>query len=375
MDTKRGVFPKTDLLELIQNGRIRTLEGFNADHVNGHVGVASIDITTTGEAYRIEKVLQPNPRNNETVRSLLSSMGATSVKLGDTLEPNGSYLAKASIDVNFPPGIYGFLNAKSTSGRNFVHVRSLADHIFMFDSVDMRHEGYTGELWLLIEPLAYPIVLTDKECYTQMRVFNEDTRFKQGDLDLLLEKHDLLYRSSTKEAYQQGALSLFTHDGSVLCTLHAKDGHVGFRAKKTKRALDLASRNVDPKEYFEPVYAERFKSEDENCWGVQLEAGDYYLFSTKEMLKVPLHVTAELIGLDRRIGDIFTHFAGFFDPGFFGTGTLEVQSPRNVFLRHKHPFARFVFEYLRSETESYAARGTYQEQIGAHLPKQFAAWE
>lgn len=371
MDMKRGVFPKVDLLELIQNGRIRTLEGFK----EGHVGVASVDITTTGEAYRIEKVLKPNPRHNETVRSLLSSMGATSVKLGDTLEPGCSYLVKASIDVNFPPGIYGFLNAKSTSGRNFVHVRSLADRIFMFDSVDMRHEGYTGELWLLIEPLAYPIVLTNAECYTQMRVFNDDTRFKQEDLDLLLEKHDLLYRSVTKEAYKQGDLSLFTHDGSILCTLHAKNGRVGFRAKKTKRALDLASRNIDPKEYFEPMYAERFKSEGENCWGVQLEAGEYYLLSTKEMLKVPLHVTAELIGLDRRIGDIFTHFAGFFDPGFFGTGTLEVQSPRNFFLRHKHPFARFVFEYLRSETESYAARGTYQEQIGTKLPKQFAAWE
>lgn len=368
---EKGVFPKSDLLHLIANERLKTLEGFEEKHV----GVASIDLTTTGEAYRIEKVLQPNPRHNETVRSLLPSMGATKVSLGDTMEPQGSYLAKASLDINFPPGLYGYLNAKSTSGRNFVHVRTLADRIFMFDSVDERHKGYTGEVWLLIEPLVYPIVLTNKECYTQMRVFDGDTRFKQEDLDQLLVEKDLLYRAKNKEPYAQGDLSHFTHDGSILCTLRAKDGLVGFRAKKSRRALDLAARNLDPKEYFDPVYAERFASEGEACWGVQLEADQYYLLSTQEMLKVPLHVTAELVGLDRRIGDVFTHFAGFFDPGFFGTGTLEVHSARsNVFLRHQHPFARFVIEYLRSETESYAAHGTYQEQIGTKLPKQFASW-
>ena len=370
---KKGVFPKADLLELVANGRLKKLEGFDEQHV----GVASVDLTTTGEAYRVEKMLQPNPRHdNDTIRKLLPAMGATPIKLGDTLEPGGSYLAKAALDVNFPPGIYGYLNAKSTSGRNFVRVRSVADRIYMYDSVDERHKGYTGELWLLIEPLVYPIVFTNKECYTQMRVFNGDTRFAQTDLDGLLEKTDLLYRAVDQKPYEQGGLSHFTHDGSILCTLNAKDGLVGYRAKKTRRPLDLAARNVDPREYFEPVYAEQFAPEGEDSWGVQLEAGEYYLLSTKEMLKVPTHVTAELIGLDRRIGDIFTHFAGFFDPGFFGTGTLEVHSAQgNVFLRHKHPFARFVIEYLRSEAESYAARGTYHGQIGTKLPKQFAPWK
>lgn len=368
----KGVFPKSNLLKLIENGRLRTLEGFQKKHV----GVASIDLTTTGEAYRIEKVLQPNPRHNETVRCLLGSMGAKPIELGAILEPGCSYLAKASVDVNFPPGIYGFLNAKSTSGRNFVHVRTLADRIFMFDSVDARERGYTGEVWLLIEPLVYPIVLTKEECYTQMRVFSGDTRFSQEDLDQLLEKHDLLYRSSNREPYEQGGLSHFTHDGSILCTLRAKNGLVGFKAKRSKRPLDLASRDNNPKEYFDPVFAERFSENDETGWGVQLQSGEYYLLSTQEMLKVPLHVSVELVGLDRRIGDVFTHFAGFFDPGFFGTGTLEVHSARgNVFLRHQHPFARFVIEYLRGETESYAAHGTYQEQIGTRLPKQFASWE
>ena len=370
---KKGVFPRSDLFNLIISGRLNALDGFKENHV----GVASVDITTTGEAYRIEKVLQPNPRYKETVRGLLSAMGARRIELGSILEPQGSYLAKASLDVNFPPGVYGFLNARSSSGRNFVHVRTLVDYIFEFDSVDRRHEGLTAEVWLLIEPLVYPIILTKDECYTQLRIFNGDTRFQQEDLDGLLEKCDLLYHHRTQEPFKQGELSHFTHDGTIWCTLRAKDGLVGYKAKRSKRALDLAAPkgSIDPREYFEPVYAERF-GDNETGWGVQLQSGEYYLLSTQEIIKVPLHVSFELVGLDRRIGDVFTHFAGFFDPGWFGTGTLEVHSARsNVFLRHQHPFARFQIEYIRGEAESYAAKGTYQGQIGTRLPKQFSDWQ
>jgi dCTP deaminase len=367
----RGVFPKADLLNLVTCGRVYALDGFQ----QSHVGVASIDVTTTGEGYEIARVLQPNPRHGETVRELLPRMGASRIALGDVLQPGSSYLVKASIDINFPPGIYGYLNAKSTSGRNFLHVRSLADRICEFDSVDNRKSGYTGELWLLLEPLVYPIVFTDQECYTQMRVFNADTRFSQQDLDALLEANDLLFRYKNREPYKQGGLSHFTHDGSIWCTLRAKGTEpIGYKAKRSREPLDLAARNVDPSEYFEPVFAEQF-GDGETGWGVSLQSFEYYLLSTQEMLKVPLHVTAELVGLDRRVGDVFTHFAGFFDPGFFGTGTLEVHAARgNIFLRHQHPFARFVFESLRAPAESYGNNGTYQEQIGTRLPKQFAAW-
>ncbi|MBP6948697.1 MAG: 2'-deoxycytidine 5'-triphosphate deaminase [Candidatus Pacebacteria bacterium] len=365
-----GVFSKADFERLICSRRIKTLKGFKEDHLNP----ASLDITTTGEVFRINRLLQPSQLENETVRSLLSKMEADQVHVGSVMEVGATYLAKASIDINFPPGMYGYLNAKSSCGRNFLFVRSLADGIHEFDSVDRRNHGYTGELWLVIQPLAFPVILSDKECYNQLRVFDADTRFSKTDLEQLLCERDILYRRN-QEPYKQGELSLFTNDGSVLCTLDAlPKKHVGYKAKSTNVPIDLTKRkSLNPHDFFDPVIAESF-GEGKYDGFVHVEAGHHYLLATNEMLKISVDYTAELTALDPRLGFFFTHFAGFFDPGFFGTGTLEVFAPHNTFLRHKQPLARFVFEKMKNKAPSYADNGNYSGQIETQLPKQFADW-
>ena len=369
MNQKTGVFGQNDLKQLVANMRIKPLANFSEKHI----GPASVDITITGEAFRVTRLITPSQLTGETVRSLLSQMGASRIDVGSVMEVGCTYLAKASIDINFPPGIYGYLNAKSSSGRNFLFVRSIADGIHMFDSVDKRNDGYSGELWLVIQPLAYPVILTDKECYNQLRVFNGDTRFKQKDLEDILLANDLLFRRS-KEAYSQGDLSLFTHDGSILCTLHAPpEKLIGYEARKVLKPLDLTARNLNPHDYFSAVYSERF-GEGEYDGVVYVESRKYYLLATNEMIKIPDDVTAELTALDTRLGFFFTHFAGFFDPGFFGTGTLEVFAPQDEHLRHKKPLARFVLEQVKSVTTSYTVTGNYSGQIETQLPKQFLPW-
>lgn len=367
-----GVFPKADLQALIDNGRIIVGKTFSPQHV----GEASIDVTITDEVYIIDRVLQPNQKHGETVRGLLPMMGAKKTSLGEIVNVGSHCLAKASIELNFPPGMYGFFNAKSTSGRLFVFVRTLADRVFMFDSADRRREGYSGEVWLVIEPLAFPVVLSSEECFNQLRVFDGDTRFDEGDLLRLLQTEDLLYRRDGKTPYAQGELSLFTNDGSVLCTLYAKGcEHIGYKTKLGDvKAINLSDRNLDPRAYFEPLYAQQLIKDHEGSWGVQVEAGRHLLLATGQMFKVPTICSSELVALDRRLGDVFTHFAGYFDPGFFGTGTLEVFSPRTVFLRHGQPLARFTLERMRSQAPSYAERGTYAGQVATRLPKQFAPW-
>lgn len=369
---KTGTFSKNDLALLIEKRRIVPGATFS----QSHVGEASVDVTVTDEVYRIDVVLQPDQRRNETVRDLLPMMGAVPVHFGDTLRVGCSYVAKASVELNLPPGTYGFFNAKSTSGRLFVFVRALADRMFMFDSADRRNEGYSGEIWLVIEPLAFPIVLNAKECFNQLRIFDGDTRFGELELRQLLQSDDLLYRRTTQEPYKQGGLSLFTYDGSVLCTLFAKGKeHIGYRTRSGNvDPIDLSCRNLDPLSYFEPVFAEQLVEGDMASWGVRIEASHYYLLCTNEVYHVPVTCSSELVALDRRLGDVFTHFAGYFDPGFFGSGTLEVFSPRTVFIRHKQPFARFILERMRSPTSSYADRGTYAGQIETKLPKQFLPW-
>ncbi len=374
-----GVFSSSDLHGLIAARRIVTLPGFQEKHV----GPASVDLTVSGGCvYEVSRILKPSGRRNESVRDLLpffteGNPEDSRVMLGGAMYPGKSYLAKASIDVDFPSGLYAFANAKSTSGRNFLLVRVLADRNEGFDTIDKRREGYTGEVWFVLQPLVYPIVLTDEESYIQMRVFDGDTRFSERDLQVALHGHNFLHRHNDTP-YKQGELSLFAEDGSVFTTLYAKAGKlVGFRAKRSIKPLDLRSRNLAPEEYFEPVYALPDPS-DETSGMIDIEPGWYYLLSTNEKLSVPVELSSELSAVHPRLGLFFSHFAGFFDPGFYGAPTLEVASLVPTTMRHREAVARFVFERMRSDTVSYSATGNYAGQRRTTLPKQFAmpsAWQ
>ena len=369
-----GVFTHDNIAALIEARRIFALESFDNRHINN----ASLDITTDGEIYAIEAVLKPR-HQKERVRDLLPMMGATEHGISKPLRVGTSYLAKASIDVNFPPGIYGYANAKSTSGRLFLQSRLLVDYIAGFDTADLRDQGLSAEVWLVLEPLCFDIHLgmSTLECYSQLRIFNADTRFSNTDLTALLEHEDLLYRrpdgNKPPQPYRQGDLNLFTHDGSVIMTLFAQGaapiGYQAMCAPLLQEPIDIGERGLSPTGYFSPLYATQLIPGDNNSWGVWLEANEYYLLATNELVNVPDYLSFVLKELDSRHGDTTVHFAGYADPGFFGTITLEVRSPRRVFLRHKSPIVTGVFERMRDETPAYS--GNYQGQVDTKLPKQF----
>lgn len=360
-----GIFSQKDLFELIKKGEVVTLPGFDMKHV----GPASIDLTVSdGEAYRVNQILRPSGRRKEKVRDLLPAMGAHKISVGDILEPGCSYLVKATINISLPKSIYAFANAKSSSGRNMLLCRTLVDAVEGFDTLSRHWEDSSGEVWIVIQPLVFPTILSDKECYLQVRFNNKDTRFSDEDLHVELKKQPLLYKQDGS-VYED--LSLFSGDGTVFTTLYAKAGKlVGFRAKQTGMPLNLEDRNLNPEEYFEPVYAESDPA-DETSGLITLFPGWYYLLSTNERLHVPEHLSSELVALNPRFGLFFSHFAGYFDPGFMGVPTLEVSSHIPVTLRHREAVGCFVYSKMKSQTISYAKVGNYAGQSRTTLPKQF----
>lgn len=372
MSPKIGVFTQQDLISAVNARRLIPLKGFDEKHVSP----ASVDITITGEdMYMLSHLFKPSHQKNERVMDVIKPFVIRKITVGEVMYPGHQYIAKASVDANFPPGMYAYANAKSTSGRNFLLVRTLADGIGQFDAIDKRYQGYTGNIYLVFQPLSYPIILSDKECYAQLRLFNGDTRFDDSDLREILLEHNLLLRRDGSD-YNQGELSLFSNDGSIFCTLYAKPGEcVGYKAKSNAKALNLESRSGDLDQFFEKVYSKSCAINDIDSGYVELKAGEHYLLSTNEVLNVPDGLCAELRALDPRLGIFLSHFAGFCDPGFRGNITLEVTAPYDMVLRHGDPVARLVFEKLRGTTISYGKAGNYQGQIGARLPKQFRSFE
>lgn len=366
-----GAFSDNDILDLINTGRVISNGGALE---NKHISSGSLDVTVAGKAYEIDRFLLPSQLKDESVGDLIKYMIAREINLGDVMLPGKQYLAPASVSVDLPSGVYAFANAKSSSGRVFLLSRIIVDGVGAYDTlIKGVGQKVKGSVWLLLEPMVFPIVLTDKECYSQIRFFDGDTRIKSEDfLKPVLANHKIILRQDGTP-YHIGELSLSHGDGSLLSTLYAKAGKlVGFRAKReVTKPLDLTARGLDPSIYFDPIFAAEDPS-DKDGGLIEVPSGDFYLLSTNEMIDVPASMCSELVMLDYRFGLFFSHFAGFFDPGFKGVPTLEVSSFRPMVFRHKQVIARFLLEFMRSSVaKPYGYVGNYHLQERTTLSKHF----
>jgi dCTP deaminase len=89
-----------------------------------------------------------------------------------------------------------------------------------------------------------------------------------------------------------------------------KNRRVGYKAKGFAPPLEMS--NVDfysPKRYWDPVYEEK----DDR---IILLPNNFYLLLSDEAVSIPPEYAAEMTAYDPTAGELRTHYAGFFDPGF-----------------------------------------------------------
>ena len=128
------------------------------------------------------------------------------------------------------------------------------------------------------------------------------------------------------------------------------DGRVGYRAKKNSALIDLSKRGeYQANHFWEPVEAFGRRR-------LILEPEEFYLLVSSERVAVNEDLAAEMTAYDPTSGELRTHYAGFFDPGFGypptdeGAGSravLEVRAHDVPFaLEHGQPIARLEFETM-----------------------------
>jgi dCTP deaminase len=95
------------------------------------------------------------------------------------------------------------------------------------------------------------------------------------------------------------------------------DGIIGYRAHPNPPVVDLSRVGAyDPQDFWEPI-------KRPNRDSYILEANRFYILASKERIRVPPQYAAEMVVYDAGAGEIRTHYAGFFDPGFgFGAGDV-----------------------------------------------------
>jgi dCTP deaminase len=358
-----GALPYQNIKAFIADGAFK-----NAKEEN--VNPASLDFSLSEEIYRVEGIFLPRP--GEKVAELLEKAEHLRHAFENPLERDVTYLARLNEIVALPPDIYGYCNPKSSTGRNDVHVRVLADGVSRYDTIP---RGYRGTLWLAVNPRSYPVKVSPGERLTQGRFFNRDTRLSEQELKEVMSKESLVF-DSHGEPIRYEDIQIKDGDGSVILRLDLDQDVVGFECLGSNKVMDFSKRKFyHPDDFFREV-----KKEEES---VSLKKGGFYILSTKEAVRVPPSMALEVAPMDERSGEFRSHYAGFFDPGWGygkngeGKGrpaTLEVRPFEDMIIRNKQAIAKVKFEHLTEIPEViYDSIGTsnYTAQSNAKLSKHF----
>ncbi len=278
---------------------------------------------------------------------------------GAVLETNRPYLIPLIEELRLPPDVKGRTNPKSSTGRLDVFTRVITDSSFRFDEV---RAGYHGRLYLEVVPLSFTVRVKQGLALNQLRLQIGAARLSDAEIRELHATQPLLYQG----AEPAPADRLQTSDGLFLGLDLRGDasGRVGYRAKAFTPPLEMARTGAyEWRDYWESVYREEGDR-------LVLAPEQFYLLLSDEAVCIPPGYAAEMTAYDPTSGELRTHYAGFFDPGFGYDATgrfhgsraaLELRAHDVPFMiEHGQRVCRLSFERMAKVPEV-----LYGEAIGS----------
>jgi dCTP deaminase len=365
-----GVLPNQWLTAAIREGVIDagefTIPGSN-------VQPASLDLRLGEVAYRMRCSFLPD---RASVEDKLGDLVLESLDLhrgGVVLEPGRPYLIPLKERLALPPTIRAKANPKSSTGRLDVFTRVITDGSYRFDEIGA---GYRGRLYLEVVPLSFPVRVREDLTLNQLRLSVGQSEVTDAEIRALHQSSPLLYEGGVPVSPERLAVArgLFL---SLDLRGEASQGWVGYRARENTALLDLTRLGpFDRDEYWERVRREEGDR-------IVLSPKRFYLLLSKEAVTIPPTLAAEMTAYDPTSGELRTHYAGFFDPGFGydeagrfhgSRAALEVRAHDVPFMvEHGQPVCKLTFErMLEAPTSLYgpAIGSSYQQQeetLGKHF--------
>ena len=369
-----GVLPSQWLERAIAEGVI-TSERYRIPTTS--IQPASVDLRLGEVAHRLRCSFLPEGERIETKLAELS-MGAIDLRDGAILERNRPYLIPLIEELDLPHAVTARTNPRSSTGRLDIFTRVITDEGHSFDEVPA---GYRGRLYLELVSRSFTIFVRTELSLNQLRLQVGKSRRDDAQVVAMHAADPILFSGSSPVP----VADLVLGDGLFLSVdlLGQPDGRVGFRAKKNSQLLDLTRRDhYDPADFWEPVHAERGNR-------LVLEPEEFYLLISKERVRIPPEYSAEMTPYDPTSGELRTHYAGFFDPGFGHTPDMAQQGSKAVMevrahdvpfmLQHGQRVAKLVFEELAEAPSilyGQAIGSSYQHQermLSKHFQSQPAS--
>lgn len=335
---------------------------------------ASFDLTLGERVYRTSSSFLP--KGNERIKDILAAktLYDFELKAGTVLEPNSSYIIPLSEYLDLAPGILGYANPKSSIGRVGLFVRLLADGSPRFDYIP---PGYKGPLYLEIMPLDFVVKIAPGLSCNQVRFrAGASGLLSNTDLRLAHAKYGLVFDGSGVPLPQE---EIIINEGGLMLTVDLGSREiVGYRAKHdTAKAIDLTRVGAyEPADFWEPI--KRPQSGE-----MILVPNNFYLLASQERVCLPPSLAGEIASYDPSSGEMRSHYAGFFDPGFGGSSSRDGSGSTAVLeiRAHNIPFrltsgqivCKMIFErMLEAPTELYGAGvGSSYTSVGPMLSKHF----
>jgi dCTP deaminase len=365
----RGVLPSQALERAVDAGIIEA-EDFKIPPSN--IQPASLDLRLGETAYRIRASFLPDRRPVEVKLKEFVEDELDIIREGKVLEPNTPYLIPLIERLHLPADVRGRANPKSSTGRLDVFTRVITDESYRFDEI---RPGYSGPLYLEVVPLSFTVRVKHKLALNQLRLSLGESALDDKELRDLHAKEQLLFRDGRALPDAE-----FATANGLFLSLDLKgdvSGRVGYRARRHSSVIDMdRTDEYDWPKYWDPVQREAGDR-------IILEPNAFYLLLSDEAVRIPPRYAAEMTAYDPTSGELRTHYAGFFDPGFgfdsdndrLGSrSALEVRAHDVPFvIEHRQRVAKLTFERMAAEPDRLygdAIGSSYQGQLDT-LSKHF----
>ena len=365
---KGGILPTKWLKRAVQDGII--VSEYTIPDQNYQP--ASLDLRLGDKAYVLQSSFLPYAGPVEDKLPYLA-IAEMDIRDGAILEKNRPYLIPLLENLRLPSGIRGKTNPKSSTGRLDIFTRVITDASPRFDDIA---DGYHGRMFLEVFSRSFTVRVKTGLSLNQIRLFKGDPICELGHLRSAHERDSILF-TKTRQPAQSSEIDEGNSIGFSV-NLLATSGFVGYRAKKNSSLLDLSLTNCyQPRDFWEPVFADKGHN-------LILEPEEFYLVSSIESVSIPPQLAAEMTAYETAKGELRTHYAGFFDPGFgFGeNGRLGGIQPVLEVRAHDVPFmvspgqtvCTLAFEQmLEAPDQWYGPKvGSSYQEAGRILSKHFS---
>jgi dCTP deaminase len=326
---------------------------------------ASLDLRLGEQALRIRCSFLPG---SDSVERKLKDYVLDEIDLrgdGAMLEAKCPYLIELKERLDLPAGLRGKANPKSSTGRIDVFTRVITDGSDRFDEIA---PGYSGPLYLEVVPLSFAVRVKEDLTLNQLRLSMGRPWLTDDEVRAAHLEVPMLYRGGAPVPVDELVLS---HGLFLGLDLSGDErGQVGYSARDSAPLLDLTTGGeVDPLPFWDPVYREAGDR-------LVLSPKRFYLLMSDESVCIPPNLAAEMTAYDPTSGELRTHYAGFFDPGFGydpGGGfrgsraALEVRAHDVPFMvENGQSVCKLTFERMLEEPTALYGSGigsSYQQQI------------